>query len=891
MKKKVVLFIAVMMLFAFAVPSAVYAEDVMEEEQIFPGALQDISKYKAEAPEAVQSRAAVEFKEYDETQLLFELEEKVKEGLLSGESRIDIEDMRIDSKKYDAEQLVYFSPYLSNGISAVFYFDPSSGAYMYIELTNTMTIENTKKHFEEIDRAVCEFAGQVQDEMTVEEKALVIHDYFVSQFEYDYDNYQAGTIPEDSYRSGGLFKNRKGVCQAYAYGYKYIMNMLGIECHVTSSDQMNHAWNIIKIDEAYYHVDCTFDDPVRDKLGLVSHKHFLLSDDIMEHERDHYGWNLKDSISCNSTEYDDAYWQEVTSPIILVDGNIYFIRKTSKGNSLCKFNTETANEESLAQLGNWNVWQSGATWVGVFSGLFIEGNEIYYNTSTEIKKMSLEDEAEKVVYKPEDNLKNGYIYGLRKKGETIEYLILDSPEEKSCTYREIFAAPITFSEQEVTGILLNKQNLQLEEGEKFSFAYTLTPQGVTSKVTWTTIDAKVAKIEADGTLTARSAGNATITATTENGKTSKCQVTVTRKSNPITGITLDKGTMSLEVGKTGSLTATIKPADTTESQDLVWKTNNAGVATVDDKGTVTAVAAGEATITVTASNGMQAECKVTVTGTVKPITSISLDNSQLTLEEGKSSTLTATIEPADAAEGKDLVWNTSNADVATVDKGTVTAVAAGEATITVAVGEKKAECKVTVIKKADDTGLPFVDVGPEWYLESVEYVYEKGIMKGYAAKPNCFGPSNELARAEFVTILSRLEESEPVVEYDPAVFPDVAEDSYFMKPAIWAQKIGVVTGYAHNGCFGPADNISREQMATMMYRYAKYLGLDVSEKGDLSKFPDAGKISDYAKEALEWAVGSGLITGEGGKYINPQGYTQRAQCAAIIMRFMEKYNI
>ena len=160
MKKKVVLFIAVMMLFAFAVPSAVYAEDVMEEEQIFPGALQDISKYKAEAPEAVQSRAAVEFKEYDETQLLFELEEKVKEGLLSGESRIDIEDMRIDSKKYDAEQLVYFSPYLSNGISAVFYFDPSSGAYMYIELTNTMTIENTKKHFEEIDRAVCEFAGR-----------------------------------------------------------------------------------------------------------------------------------------------------------------------------------------------------------------------------------------------------------------------------------------------------------------------------------------------------------------------------------------------------------------------------------------------------------------------------------------------------------------------------------------------------------------------------------------------------------------------------------------------------------------------------------------------------------------------------------------------------------
>ena len=82
----------------------------------------------------------------------------------------------------------------------------------------------------------------------------------------------------------------------------------------------------------------------------------------------------------------------------------------------------------------------------------------------------------------------------------------------------------------------------------------------------------------------------------------------------------------------------------------------------------------------------------------------------------------------------------------------------------------------------------------------------------------------------------------------------------------------------------------REQMAVMMYRYAIYLQLDVSERGDLSVFPDASKISDFAGEALEWAVGKGLITGDQGK-VNPRGIANRAQCATIIMRFMKAYDM
>lgn len=83
--------------------------------------------------------------------------------------------------------------------------------------------------------------------------------------------------------------NRTGVCQAYAYGYMYIMEKLGIECYVTSSNAMGHAWNIIEIDGSYYHVDVTWDDPVRDRFGQVGHSNFLLSDAAIK-ETEHHDW-------------------------------------------------------------------------------------------------------------------------------------------------------------------------------------------------------------------------------------------------------------------------------------------------------------------------------------------------------------------------------------------------------------------------------------------------------------------------------------------------------------------------------------------------------------------------------------------------------------------------
>ncbi len=182
---------------------------------------------------------------------------------------------------------------------------------------------------------------------------------------------------------------------------------------------------------------------------------------------------------------------------------------------------------------------------------------------------------------------------------------------------------------------------------------------------------------------------------------------------------------------------------------------------------------------------------------------------------------------------------------------------------------------------------PFTDVTVDnWYYDAAGFVYERGIMTGMNETE--FGPGVKLSRAQFATILYRME-GEPEAAYDPSAFPDVADGQFYTAAAMWAKSTGVISGY-EDGRFGPADEITREQMAVMMYRYANMLGLDTSMEGDMSGFPDAGQISPFADKEMKWAVGKGLVRGNGGM-VDSQGQAERAQCATIIMRFMEGYRL
>ena len=176
---------------------------------------------------------------------------------------------------------------------------------------------------------------------------------------------------------------------------------------------------------------------------------------------------------------------------------------------------------------------------------------------------------------------------------------------------------------------------------------------------------------------------------------------------------------------------------------------------------------------------------------------------------------------------------------------------------------------------------PFTDVADDaWYKEAVDYVYANGLMSGTSA--TTFAPSTQLSRAMMVQILYNLEE-QPVVT-ESAAFTDVAAGAWYAGAVNWAAGEGIVSGYG-NDRFGPDDLITREQMANMLYYYAQYKGYDVSASGELSSFTDGASTSGWAAEAVQWAVGSGLLSGKGGGVLDPRGTATRAEAASIFMRF------
>lgn len=174
-----------------------------------------------------------------------------------------------------------------------------------------------------------------------------------------------------------------------------------------------------------------------------------------------------------------------------------------------------------------------------------------------------------------------------------------------------------------------------------------------------------------------------------------------------------------------------------------------------------------------------------------------------------------------------------------------------------------------------------------WRYEAVAYVKEKGIMNGISGTSR-FAPDEPLTRAMFAAIIYRMEGS-PAASY-AAKFPDVPGRQLFQRADCMGKSGGMINGHSNTGLFGTFENITREDMVTIMYRYAKYKNLDLSGAGSLGVFSDQDQISGYAREALAWAVGNGIINGRSGTgLVDPRGNASRVECAAIIQRFMKKY--
>ena len=267
----------------------------------------------------------------------------------------------------------------------------------------------------------------------------------------------------------------------------------------------------------------------------------------------------------------------------------------------------------------------------------------------------------------------------------------------------------------VTGVTLNKTGITLEVDGSETLTATVAPDNATNKkVTWKSDKPEIATVDASGKITGVKEGEATITVTTEDGgKTATCKVTVEAATIAVTGVTLNKTELTLEVDGSETLTATVAPDDAT-NKEVTWSSDKPEIVTVDATGKVTGVAIGEATITVTTEDGGKtATCKVSVLPSVKKVT---VEPATLTLGKKKSYTLKATVEVSGSGTDTGVTWTSSDETIATVDAtGTVTATdKVGTVTITatsVVDPTKKGTCTVTV--SADQVGIEFGGYGPE----------------------------------------------------------------------------------------------------------------------------------------------------------------------------------
>ncbi|WP_418920286.1 S-layer homology domain-containing protein [Anaerotignum faecicola] len=383
---------------------------------------------------------------------------------------------------------------------------------------------------------------------------------------------------------------------------------------------------------------------------------------------------------------------------------------------------------------------------------------------------------------------------------------------------------------------------------------------------------------------------------------------------PVTSVTLAPETLSIEEGKTVGLTATISPANATTQQHS-WASENGKIAKVYGEtlntAKVTAIGVGKTTITYTIG-GKEASCEVTVTPRTISVESITLNKTQLSLVKGATETLAATVLPTTATD-KAVTWKSSDTAVATVENGVVTAVAAGNATITATAGGKTAICAVTVTNpsnssssggggsstpryavtvpdKTENGSLSVtpknakrgsnvtITATPDKGCEVDEIVAKDANGNKLTLKDNGDGTYTFTMPASKVTIEATFTEKQADEPVAPEkLFADVSADDYYYEAVKWASENGVTGGIGEN-LFGANLPCTRAQIVTFLWRAA-----GSPEPKGMSGFVDVSADAYYAK-AVAWAVEQGIVSGTSATTFSPDAVCTRAQSVTFLYR-------
>lgn len=397
-------------------------------------------------------------------------------------------------------------------------------------------------------------------------------------------------------------------------------------------------------------------------------------------------------------------------------------------------------------------------------------------------------------------------------------------------------------------------------------------------------------VNADGTITVP------VGATVQkSGESTGTIVTEELKFGPATEIKLDRDTLNLysnTTPNTATLVATVTPENTTDA--VTWESSAPDIASVTQNGVVTAHKDGTAIITAKAGDKTDT-CTVNVstyhyTGKYSYEISVAQpDNGSVAVDkyatEGETVTITATPNAGYMLDTLSVTAGGKELEVIDNGDGTYSfTMPSSKVSITAAFAEDPDWVDPEQPEEPGTTTVAdiFSDVVPgAWYTDAVQYAYDNGLMTGTSA--TTFEPNTTTTRGMIVSMLHRLEGSPAVGSAD---FSDVASGDWYADPVAWAASEGIVGGYG-DGTFGPNDPITREQMASILYRYADYKGLDVSARASLDAYSDADSVSPWASDVMSWAVSEGIISGMTEDTLAPQGTATRAQVAAMFQRFLE----
>ena len=514
--------------------------------------------------------------------------------------------------------------------------------------------------------------------------------------------------------------------------------------------------------------------------------------------------------------------------------------------------------------------------------------------------------------------------------ETATTLTVRATSTVDSTMSGTATVTVTLTPPTVTSVTVNPQTANVQQGNTQDFTATVAgTNNPEQTVTWT-VEGGVAgtTISSDGVLTVAADETATTLtvkaiSTVDSTMSGTATVTVTLAPPTVTSVTIDPATATVQQGSTQDFVATVVGTNNPE-QTVTWAAEGGVAGTTISSGGVLTVAADETatTLTVRATSTFDNTVSGTATVTViPPVESIAVTTQPTTLSYTAGQTLnlaglvvtitftdgTTQVVPfadfaangltANPASGIALtvanhngnpitITHTASGQTATTNNLAVAAaggnVGGGGAAPPVVNDEEEIEEEEVPLAPSYD--YRFRDVNSDhWFYNAVNYVYGNNIMRGVS--DDLFAPNASFNRAMAATVLFRMAGAEANFAQ---VFDDVVAGQWYSEAITWAAANGIVLGIGNN-LFDSYANVTREQLAAMFFRYATFMGFDLSTS-ELTGFFDIDDVGYWALEAMSWAVHQEIIQGVTGNRLNPRGTATRAECATIIMRMMERFN-